>query len=406
MESGLKAAVEFATRRLRENEKEEGKHLWKVLAWAFLYYTLMQAAANADILLRLWASSTRGTATFELKPFDYSVLKDWEWTAHIDSADATVVVTAALLYVATFNVAAIASALDRSKDLPVTLTQFWWRESAAAATRFAVAIAVAISLTRLPGEPGLAVGLTLLSALCGRGSQLVSGENMAAADRLVRVAYIHGVWKDSNKAVENALWGRAPTKFRFRVLTERPLAAATPWFVLLSALPVFALTSVLAGIQTLWSMSIMASPGYQGHRIDASSVFALWIHLDVAFILFPGLLLVGAMILGWIGQAHGLRSARFLVIVTAAFICAVLVLLNRLFQDPVHNILLWTSPWPFVLLVGLSLWAARTGKGICTPIPLTAMMILKKRQMARDARLEAAVADYAKWRKSHPNIAP
>jgi len=90
---------------------------------------------------------------------------EWHLTAGIGTADAVVIVTALVLLVATLNVALAAFFIKDRSTIARSVVAMSWAEIATTAGTLAATVSVALTITRLPESPALAVIAAVLTSV-------------------------------------------------------------------------------------------------------------------------------------------------------------------------------------------------------------------------------------------------
>lgn len=396
MDLSFNEAVKLASKGQRRRDRALDKGILNIFGGGFVLYVMLQLAANGDRVMNFELSSTVGRHFFPPSSPQWEAFNGWHWDANINPSDATVIVTAAILFVASFNVAAVASAVDHQSKFSTVLMQHWWSIGAGASTVVAAQTAFAVAFTRFPGEPGLGAALIFLSLLTGAGSWLVAGENSVAASRLVSVASKKRKWEESKDALGRALWQRTPAPL-IEKLSTGPKPMALHRHLLPSAALVFAVVLIEALGQTAWTVLILDQWATADDAAGDWSVYGFWVILDCFGTAAPSLMLVTILILGWIAQAR--RKSYTKLIFIAGFIFLGLMTVSGSssyggFVGPMERG--WSSA-TIALIGGLVLLGALKGRGPGAPIPLAILAWLAKDELRNRKAYKVSRKKYLAW---------
>ncbi|WP_210479201.1 hypothetical protein [Naasia sp. SYSU D00948] len=159
------AAAELAIARARRAARRSVERgVGRILPLAALLFVVIEIAGNldrfTDVDLVVGApdvtTSPRLDVTFDL-------LTGWDLTAGITAADATVIVTALLVFAATFGVAFIATFLVPTEATDLDYLRVDWAQTVQQLVAAATALAAAVTATRVADQPALAVALLLVT---------------------------------------------------------------------------------------------------------------------------------------------------------------------------------------------------------------------------------------------------
>ncbi|MDE8668411.1 hypothetical protein PY310_07425 [Pseudarthrobacter sp. H3Y2-7] len=382
--NAIRSAVESAWERKVERDSRSVSRTLKIILAAAGVYIIVEFLGHLDLYGKFLESSLEtgadGVAT--MGPADWSSLAGWFDKEIINSADATVAVTAALLFVATFNVASIASGLERSVPgdapeldrLPSQLSQLWWRQSAGVLTAAAASVAIAVCAIRYPIDPGGSTLLGLLAVLTAVGSNFAMDDTSIHTSKLLNLASLLDNQQRAQKASVE-LFDKTARKRLFAKI-HRFGEYGSILFPILCLGTVLALCVVESFFQTCW-LVLYSGWGGVPDPTDFPGIWQLTVKGLTAFDLpYTGTALAFAMMLlafAWIANTF----TRYRVLLTSLCVTSIPVISGAFvgttklrYSEPTATFLAVSQL--LTIIVGLALVAAggRWGRGLGVALPM------------------------------------
>ncbi|MGN7149292.1 hypothetical protein ACTHQ6_09910 [Arthrobacter sp. SAFR-179] len=138
--------------------------------------------------------------------FDTDSFSGWSWTAHVRPEDVTVLVTALLVFNATFAVAFVATFLERKLgDVETEMFRTDWANRVRLVTGGAAALAITLTLTRLVDDVGLFTVLIFVSSFTVFAALLINSRYFAELNDSVKLLEAALRVRDADKTKQDLL---------------------------------------------------------------------------------------------------------------------------------------------------------------------------------------------------------
>lgn len=178
--------------KIRQNQKEfASKSALRILISGLAFFFALEVSGNFEVIGKSFSN-----------PRENIDLSSWNLSAGLDSSDVTVIVTALLIFNATFAIAFVATFLVEVKETEFDYFRTDWGQKVQTLSVLSASLAASLAITRFQESPGLFVALALAALFIALASQLVNGKFFAQTSAAIAIDDAKRKLKAAKKARE------------------------------------------------------------------------------------------------------------------------------------------------------------------------------------------------------------